>query len=109
MAFRTIAASLLVLLLAACGSPHATTTSNRTPDTAYIADLQASGATFATMKPVPLIGYGHELCSDLDGGQTVADISGSALIGDIEAKAWNVMVRAAVKHFCPQHRDEVSR
>lgn len=90
---------MLALSVAGCGS-SARHPKRVVPDVAFVAAYTAHA--HRRMKTVPLVGYGHEACSDLDAGWTPGQI----------IEPWTgldhhdamLLVTDATVYFCPQDR-----
>jgi hypothetical protein len=78
------------------GHETADHTPHRTGNPSFLAELHAAGITG---KDVPLIGYGHEVCADLDAGWTPDRIGRLGFTGRDAA----TLIGAAVTNLCPQH------
>lgn len=78
-------------------------------DDQYLQTLQQRGLSWAPGQDGTMINVGHAVCSDFDGGdtmaQTVGDVKKSLGISNNGAGS---IVGAAIAAYCPQNRSKMS-
>jgi hypothetical protein len=78
-------------------------------DDQYLQTLQQRGLSWAAGQDGTMINVGHAVCSDFDGGdtmaQTVGDVKKSLGISNNGAGS---IVGAAIAAYCPQNRSKMS-
>jgi hypothetical protein len=78
-------------------------------DDQYLQTLQQRGLSWAPGQDGTMINVGHAVCSDFDGGdtmaQTVGDVKKSLGISNNGAGS---IVGAAIAAYCPQNRTKMS-
>lgn len=76
------------------------------PNQRYLRDISDAHDPALSTKPVPLIGYGHEICADLDAGTTVGQVT---ILDSLVPDARVAVIAAAVTDLCPQNKAALTR
>jgi Protein of unknown function (DUF732) len=75
------------------------------PEDRFLKNLEAGGFSWADEAAgQTLVGFGYDMCQELDGGASAADIITQGVNQtDWTGTQWGYFIGAAASAFCPQH------